>query len=238
MESSTVRRFSARATSASNSRLTSASSPSATLVGHDAQEVADELVAAGGELVEDGGLPCRIDLRVPEKRGERRHLVDRLRERREVGRHGLHATRFLRRLVERAGVHALCDCHPLVGALQRGEVELGDRLVDEASLVFRIEDLARDTRGGLERQLCNLSADELERPLRLGVDLALRLLQTALSFDLGLVLHAGDLRIADLARLGQDLRGLVLRLRDQRPVLLDELAGFACARDPPPRRPS
>ena len=69
------------------------------------------------------------------------------------------------------GRTALGDGH-LVGLLQRREVELRDRLVDQAALVLGVEDLAGDAGGRRERQVGDLGADLVERALRLGLDLA------------------------------------------------------------------
>ena len=44
------------------------------------------------------------------------------------------------------------------------------------------------------------------------------------ALDLGLLLDALDLRVRDLARVGEDLRRLALRVGDQLAVLLEELA--------------
>ena len=113
--------------------------------------------------------------------------------------------------------------------LQRGEVELGDRLVDEPALVLGVEHLAGDARGRLEREVGDLGADQVERALRLGVDLALRLLEPARALDLGLLLHALDLRVGDLARVREDVRRLALRVGDELPVLLEQLAGLVAS---------
>jgi hypothetical protein len=72
--------------------------------------------------------------------------------------------------------------------LQRGEVELGDRLVDEPALILAVEDLARDPGGRFEREVRDLGTDEVERALRLRVDLPLRLLEPALSLLLRFLL--------------------------------------------------
>ena len=81
------------------------------LLGDEPDEVADELVSVGGELLEHRGLPLRLDLGVAQERAELRHLVGRGRERVEVGRDRVHAVRLLRGLEERACVHALRDRH-------------------------------------------------------------------------------------------------------------------------------
>src|SRR5262249_1170675 len=84
---------------------------SAALLRCEPHEVADELVGISRELGENCGLPSRLDLRVAEERAELGHVVHCRCQRGEVGRHGVDALRLLRRLEERAGVHALRDCH-------------------------------------------------------------------------------------------------------------------------------
>ena len=81
------------------------------LLGGEADEVADELVGFPGELLEHLGLPSRIDLRVAKERAQLGHVVHRARERGEVGGDRVDAIRLLRGPEERAGVHALRDCH-------------------------------------------------------------------------------------------------------------------------------
>src|SRR5438094_9446153 len=112
----------------------------------------------------------------------------------------------------------------LPDVLEHREIELRDRVVDQAPVVLVGQHLARDLRGGRERQLGDLAPDLLERALRLGRDLAPRLLDPALALFLGLLLHAALHRLRDLARLGEDLFRLVPRLSDQRAVLLEQLA--------------
>ena len=81
-------------------------------------------------------------------------------------------------------------------ALQHGEVEVADRVLDQLPVVVAVEHLAGHLRGGDERQLGDLGADLLERALRLGVDLLLRLLEAPLPVGLGLLADALALGIA------------------------------------------
>ena len=83
----------------------------AALLRCEAHEVPDELVGARADLVEDLGLPGRVDLRVAEERLERGHVLERGGERGEVGCDGVDPVLVPRGLEERAGVHALRDCH-------------------------------------------------------------------------------------------------------------------------------
>ena len=73
-------------------------------------------------------------------------------------------------------------------------------------------------------ELGHLGADLLERADRLGLDLLARLLEPALPVGLGLLAGALALRVGDLARLGEDLPRLALRLADQLLVLLEQPA--------------
>ncbi len=129
----------------------------------------------------------------------------------------------MRRVCSRAK-RAGCPEATGVVLLQCGEVELGDRLVDEPALILCVEHLAGDAGRGLEREIGDLGANQVERALRLGVDLALRLLEPASAFRLGLLLHARDLRVRDLACVREDVGRLALRIRDQLAVLLEKLA--------------
>src|SRR5580765_6335476 len=88
---------------------------------------------------------------------------------------------------------------PLVVPLQDAEVELADRLIDQAPLILVVERLAGDLLGRDEAQFGHLRADHLERAPGLGVDLALRLLHPPLPVDLGLFLDALLHRLAHLA---------------------------------------
>ena len=105
-----------------------------------------------------------------------------------------------------------------------GEVDLGERLVDQALLVGTGERLAGDLLGGGEAELADLVADLAERLLRRLLDLAAGLLEPALAVFLGLLPHALALRVGDAAGLGEDLLRLDLRLADQLAVLLEQAA--------------
>src|SRR5215218_2908713 len=122
---------------------------------------------------------------------------------------------------------------PLVLApLQHGEVELLDRLVDQAAVIVLVEHLARDARGRDDRQLRHFLAQLLERAARLGLDLLARVLDPALALGLELLAQAIALGVADTASLAQDLLGLAARLVHERAVLLEQparlVAGAVC----------
>src|SRR5581483_5197322 len=103
------------------------------------------------------------------------------------------------------------------------EVDLGERLVDQPLLVGARERLARDLLGGEQAEPADLVADLAERLVRRLLDLAARLLEAALAVLLGLQADALALRVGDAAGLGEDLLALALRLRDQLPVLLEQV---------------
>src|SRR5882724_4186737 len=111
--------------------------------------------------------------------------------------------------------------------LQDREVEVADRLVDQALVVRVLENLAGHLGGGDEGELGHLRADLLERPLRLGLDLPLGLLEATLAIGLRLFLDTSRHRLSDLARLRQDLLGLAARLADEGAVLFEESPCFA-----------
>ena len=83
----------------------------AALLRDEPDEVANELVAAFRQLAEDVGLAGRVDLRVAQERAQLGHLVHRACERGEIGCDRVDAVGVLRRLEERARVHAVRDCH-------------------------------------------------------------------------------------------------------------------------------
>src|SRR5581483_11485234 len=101
-----------------------------------------------------------------------------------------------------------CGARPLFLLLQPREVERADRLRDELAVAVGVELLADDDRRRLEREVCDLGADLLER---------------ALPFGLGLLAHPLLHRVARLPRRGEDSLGVALRLPDQRAVLLEQL---------------
>src|SRR5258707_9567086 len=99
-------------------------------------------------------------------------------------------------------------------ARQRREVQLAQRLLDEAALVLLVERLARDLLGGEDRQVGDLVADLLDRAARLGLDVALGLLEQLLALGLGLLHGRGFGGLAGLACAGDDLLRLLTRLRE------------------------
>src|ERR671937_3240943 len=121
---------------------------------------------------------------------------------------------------------ATCEASGRGASLEHREVELGDRLVDQPAVVGVVEHLPRHLRGGDEGQLGHLGADLAEGAVRLGLDLAPRLLEAALPVGLGLLLDPLALRVRDPARLGEDLLGLAACLADELAVLLEDLPRF------------
>src|SRR5829696_1264259 len=114
---------------------------------------------------------------------------------------------------------------PLVPAtLQHGEVEVADRLVDEAAVIRLVEHLPGDPGGGDDGELGDLRAQLLERAAGLGLDLLARVLDPALALGLELLAQAVALGVADAARLAEDLLGLPARVVHERAVLLEQPA--------------
>src|SRR6266545_2563786 len=108
--------------------------------------------------------------------------------------------------------------------LERAEVERFDRLVDQPPLVRRVEHLAGHLRDGEDGQLRDLLPDHGQRASGLGLDLTPRLLEPPLAIGLRLVADALAHRLRVGAHLLADLLRLLPRLRDQRPVLLEQPA--------------
>ena len=121
-------------------------------------------------------------------------------------------------------------------SLERGEVEPLDRLLDQAALVVGVEHLADDALGRLDGEVGDLGADLVDRARGLGLDLPARLLEPPLPLDLGLLLRALELGIGDLARLGEDLRRLVLAPARSGPGAARAARGPRRGRCRPPRR--
>ena len=109
--SSTERRFCDCATSASSSVLISGISPARPFSAASRTKLRTSSSAVRGQLREHLGLACRVDLRVAEERAQLGHLVHRCRERAESAATASTRSGLLRRLEERAGVHALRDGH-------------------------------------------------------------------------------------------------------------------------------
>ncbi len=93
-------------------------------------------------------------------------------------------------------------------------------------MVVAVEHLAGHLRRGDQRQGGDLCPDLFERALRLGLDLALGLLEPPLAVGLCLLLDPLALGVGDAPSLGEDLLGLALRLPDQGAVLLEQLASL------------
>src|SRR6266566_4694001 len=110
-----------------------------------------------------------------------------------------------------------------VVSLQHAEVELADRLVDQAALVLVVQRTPRHLLGGEQAELGDLGPDRLERSPRLGFDLALCLLEPALAVGLGLVLDAPQLRLGLVPRDRANILRLTARLADQLAALLEQL---------------
>ena len=110
----------------------------------------------------------RLDLGVGEESRELGRRLDRVGELGEVTLHCLDAALASGGLEEGARIQALGNCHGRLASppLERGEVEPLDRLVDQATLVGRVEHLADDPLGRLEREIRDLAADLVDRARR------------------------------------------------------------------------
>src|SRR5829696_295398 len=107
---------------------------------------------------------------------------------------------------------------------QAREVERVDRLVDQPPLVGVGQHLAGHLRRRDQRQVRDLGPNRAERPLRLRLDLALRLLEPAAAVLLELLAGAFAKRLRVAADVLPDSLRLRPRLRDQLAVLLEQLA--------------
>ena len=83
---------------------------------------------------------------------------------------------------------------------QRREVDLAERLLDQAAVVVRGQRLARDLLGGDHGEVGDLLADLLERAARLGLDVAPRGRHQLLALLGGLRLRLVGQRLGRLAR--------------------------------------
>src|SRR3954451_10493009 len=104
-------------------------------------------------------------------------------------------------------------------ARQGGEVQLGQRLLDEALLVVGVERLAGDLLGRGDREVGHLATDLLDRAAGLRLDLAARLLHHLLALG---ARPGDDLRLRGLAGAagaGDDLVSLFAGLRPPPPGL-------------------
>src|SRR5215218_1593863 len=93
----------------------------------------------------------------------------------------------------------------LLGAGERGEVDLAQRLLDQAAVIAVVERLARDLLGRDDREVGYLLADLVERAAGLGL------------------VHV---RVGRLARAGDDVLRLLTGLLEPGAVLLEQLVGL------------
>ena len=191
--SSTVTRPCARSTSASNSSAIPRDLPGAALRGEQAEEVADELVGALGELAERrrpsrAGSSCGLARNACEL-GRRLDRVDELAEvaldRVDAAAAPRAASKRARRVhaVRRRPRSSLCPAPAPRSRARRSPRRSGAAGRAESST------LPMTRCGRLERQLGDLAADLVDRARRLGLDLLARLLEPALALGLGLLLR-------------------------------------------------
>src|SRR5579862_1436841 len=123
----------------------------AALLRHELEEVREERLVVAGEIGEDRRLRARLELRVAQDGAQLRRLLHRDREVGERLVHLLQTIALLRRGEQRLRVDALRGCH-LGRLLQAGEIEAGDRVLDQLLVALRVERPSDDAGGGLERE--------------------------------------------------------------------------------------
>src|SRR5215211_2403037 len=101
------------------------------------------------------------------------------------------------------------------------------RHLEQGALVLLVERLARDLLGGDHGERRHLAADVVDRPARLGVDVAAGGLHQLLPLLARLRAGTLALRVGILARPHDDVLGLLARLLQPRPVLLEQLVRLA-----------
>src|SRR5680860_1206277 len=125
------------------------------------------------------------------------------------------------------GVYASRVLHALALRFREaGEVDLAQRLLDQAALVVGGQRLAGDLLGRQHGQVGDLLADLLQRAPRLGLDVALRGRDQLVAF---LLAGRGRLGFRGLRRLAgarHDVVGLLAGLGEAAAVLLEQLVGF------------
>ena len=173
-----------------------------------------------------------------EKYGENRNtwsvavLVERLGELAQLVVDAVEHVVLLRDLEQRAGVDLGDLLHALVAVpfrrrrRQLGEVDLRQRLLDEAAVVLRVERLAGDLLGGGDRQVRDLPAELVERAAGLVLDVAARLASiSSRCFEASAFVSSLSV-LGRLARPRDDVLGLLARLTQPRAVLLEQLVGL------------
>src|SRR5215218_854787 len=114
----------------------------------------------------------------------------------------------------------------LLGAGERGEVDLAQRLLDQAAVIAVVERLARDLLGRDDREVGYLLADLVERAAGLGLDVLARRGHQLLAVLLGRGLGLVHVRVGRLARAGDDVLRLLTGLLEPGAVLLEQLVGL------------
>ena len=97
-------------------------------------------------------------------------------------------------------------------AAEDGEVKLGQRVLDQSSLVLLGEHLARDLLGRHDRELGDIPEELVHHAAALGLDLATGLLQHLLTPSLGCRAGIALVRGRRLTGALDDLFGLLARL--------------------------
>ena len=112
-----------------------------------------------------------------------------------------------------------------LASTEDAEVEVAQRLLDEALLVVLGERLARDLLGREHRQVGNLATDLVDRAAGLRLDVTTGLLEQPLALGAGGLDGFLLMRLAGLAGAGDDLIGLRAGLGQALAVLVEHLLG-------------
>ena len=193
------------------------------------EEVADRLVLAGDGAVEPGLLLLRREVRGEEEGLELAALLQRVGEPAELLADPVGRAALLGDLEERSRVDLGDLLHGLAASLpagERREVELRQRLVDEAALVLLRQRAARHLLRGGDGEVGDLAADLGDRAPGLGLDVAAGLLEQLLAAAAGLLRRLALVDLGGLARADDDVVRLRARLAEALAVLLEELPGL------------
>ena len=227
--SSTARRPRARSTSASNSSAIAGISPARPFSATSAEEVAHELVGAAGHLVEHARLRRRVELRVREERLELGRLDERRGELAELARERP-STRpcSLRGLEQRARVHALRDGHrpsSCPAPARRSRARRSPRRPGGAGRRCRAPCRRRAAVASTVRSATSVRIWSIARAVSASICFRVsssRRCRSASASSLARAICASATFRASARMLGRLRAGL----REDRPVLLEQLAGL------------
>ena len=199
------------------------------LLDQQLEEVEQLLVGAA-----DGALQARRLLRRGEVGAEEEDLqlavaVERVGELAQLVADRVELALLLGHVEEGLGVYASCLRHQFLdsSAPERArEIDLAERLLDEAALVLLVEGLAGDLLGRQHGEVGDLLADLLQRAPRLRFDVAGRRGDQLLALLLAGRRRLGFRRLGRLAGAGHDVVGLLAGLGEPLAVLGEQLVGL------------